>query len=63
MPVIAWTHRINDIALSSAVGNKDDAKHTVFYVCGPPTMTDEIVQYLKDQPNVAPERVLCEKWW
>ncbi|KAJ4413256.1 hypothetical protein N0V91_000230 [Didymella pomorum] len=63
VPVTAWTHRINDIALSSAVGNKDDAKHTVFYVCGPPNMTDEIVQYLKDQPNVAPERVLCEKWW
>ncbi|UPX14047.1 uncharacterized protein EKO05_0004539 [Ascochyta rabiei] len=63
VPVIAWTHRINDIALSSAVGNKEEAKSTVFYVCGPPTMTDEIVQYLKEQDNVVPERVLCEKWW
>jgi hypothetical protein len=63
VPVIAWTHRINDIALSSAIGNKEEAKATVFYVCGPPDMTDEVVAFLKEQQNVVPEHVLCEKWW
>ena len=39
------------------------AQHSVFYVCGPPDMTDELVDNLKQQPNVAEKRVLCEKWW
>lgn len=63
VPVTAWTHRIDDLALSSAVGNKAEAKNTVFYVCGPPAMTDEMVKFLKEQDAVDPERVLCEKWW
>lgn len=63
VPVTAWTHRIDDLALSSAVGDKTEAKSTVFYVCGPPDMTDEIVQFLKDQQHVMAERVFCEKWW
>ncbi|KAF2131834.1 hypothetical protein P153DRAFT_285181 [Dothidotthia symphoricarpi CBS 119687] len=63
VPVVAWTHRIDEIALSSAVGTKEEAKSTCFYVCGPPDMTDEIVKYLKEQEHVVPERVLCEKWW
>ena len=63
VPITAWTHRIDDIALSSAAGNKDDAKHTVFYVCGPPEMTDDITQYLTEREKIEPERVLVEKWW
>ena len=63
VPVCAWTHRIDDIALGSAIGNKKEAQNTVFYVCGPPDMTDEIVKFLKEQDNVVPQRVLCEKWW
>jgi hypothetical protein len=63
VPVTAWTHRIDDLALSSAVGNKLEAKNTVFYVCGPPEMTDEIVEFLKVQEAVDPDHVLCEKWW
>jgi hypothetical protein len=63
VPVCAWTHRIDDIALGSAIGNKKEAQSTVFYVCGPPDMTDEIVKFLKEQDNVVPERVFCEKWW
>jgi hypothetical protein len=63
VPVTAWTHRIDDIALSSAVGNKKEAQSTVFYVCGPPEMTDEIVKFIKEQDSVAPQRVLYEKWW
>lgn len=34
---------------------------TVYYICGPPSMTDEFVQYL--EPVVGKERVLYEKWW
>jgi NAD(P)H-flavin reductase len=45
------------------VGNKVEAKSTVFYVCGPPDMTDEIVEFLKAQDAVDPDKVLCEKWW
>ena len=63
VPVVAWTHRIEDIALSSAVGNRDEACSSVFYVCGPPEMTDSIVDFLKAQQHVRPEHVLCEKWW
>lgn len=63
VPVTAWTHRIDDIALSSAVGDREEAQSTVFYVCGPPAMTDAVVKFLKEQQHVVPERVLCEKWW
>ncbi|KAF2691407.1 hypothetical protein K458DRAFT_285792 [Lentithecium fluviatile CBS 122367] len=63
VPVVAWTHRIDDIALSNAVGNRDEASSSVFYVCGPPKMTDSIVGHLKKQEHIQPERVLCEKWW
>lgn len=63
VPVVAWTHRIDDIALSSAVGKPDDASSSVFYVCGPPEMTDSIVEHLKKQKHVHPDWVLCEKWW
>lgn len=47
--------------------NKDDLdakprqEDTVYYICGPPPMTDEFVQYL--EPVVGKERVLYEKWW
>ncbi|KAL5117714.1 hypothetical protein ACEQ8H_004324 [Pleosporales sp. CAS-2024a] len=63
VPVTAWTHRIDDLALSSAVGTKAEAKSTVFYVCGPPAMTDEMVGFLKAQDAVDADKVLCEKWW
>jgi ferredoxin-NADP reductase len=63
VPVLAWTHRINEPALDSAIGDQKQARQSVFYVCGPPDMTDEIVKYLKEQKTVTPKRVLCEKWW
>lgn len=40
-----------------------DLDSTVCYVCGPPRMSDETVAFLQDQPGMANERVLCEKWW
>ncbi|KAF2643100.1 hypothetical protein P280DRAFT_243955 [Massarina eburnea CBS 473.64] len=63
VPVVAWTHRIDDIALMSAAGSREEAKHTIFFICGPPDMTENTVEFLKKQPNVKPEYVLCEKWW
>jgi hypothetical protein len=63
VPVVAWTHRIDDTALASAVGTREDALSSVFYVCGPPDMTDSIVEYLKNKAHILSERVLCEKWW
>lgn len=63
VPVLAWTHRIDETALTSAVGNQTQARQSVFYVCGPPDMTDELVDYLKQQPIVVEKRILCEKWW
>lgn len=63
VPIVAWTHRIDEIALLSAVGNRDEARSSVFYVCGPPDMTDSIVQFLQAQGHVEPDRVFCEKWW
>jgi hypothetical protein len=63
VPVVAWTHRIDDTALSSAVGSRDEAASSIFYVCGPPAMTDSIVELLKSNEHIPPDRVLCEKWW
>jgi hypothetical protein len=59
--------RIDDGDLRAAVlgGNgKIDPQSTVAYICGPPQMTDEMVESLK---NILGEdgdkRVFFEKWW
>ncbi|KAH7309438.1 hypothetical protein B0I35DRAFT_439962 [Stachybotrys elegans] len=43
----------------------EQTESTYVYVCGPPTMTDEIVEGLTNSDNgvLAPDRVLREKWW
>lgn len=40
-------------------------KDTLMYICGPPTMTDELAAAVGDQGNgvIAAERVMTEKWW
>ncbi|KAJ5637985.1 hypothetical protein N7490_007864 [Penicillium lividum] len=58
--------RISEQDLRSAlVGgrNKPDPQHTVAYVCGPPAMTDELVEKLQGILGDKPQRVLFEKWW
>ncbi|KAH7109061.1 hypothetical protein B0J11DRAFT_586667 [Dendryphion nanum] len=55
--------RIDEAALKRALGDHHQRQSSVFYVCGPPEMTDSIVEYLGKQDNVSPDRVLCEKWW
>ena len=44
-------------------GAEHDRQGTVCYICGPQKMTDEFVNFLRQQPGMAEERVLCEKWW
>lgn len=48
--------------LRAAVG---DGRRTVCFVCGPPGMTDEVVEVLGGLvlKEDGKERVFCEKWW
>jgi len=55
--------RFDKSALMSVVGQQHERAASVFYVCGPPDMTDGIVQQLGETDGVGSERVLCEKWW
>ena len=59
---------LQDAIFAGSDGSKDDAtrRSTVCYVCGPPTMTDETVNVLKEMlggGEDASDRVLYEKWW
>jgi NAD(P)H-flavin reductase len=36
---------------------------TVAYVCGPPAMTDQFVDFLSSRDGMDKRKVLCEKWW
>lgn len=59
----ALTSRIDEAALIRAVECPEKRQSSVFYVCGPPDMTDSIVEQLCKQEHIGSERVLCEKWW
>ena len=62
--VSAFSRRPSDTDLLDAAGrSRDERTGTVYYVCGPPDMTDSLVQFFSDQEGVSPEQVLCEKWW
>ncbi|CAM1510265.1 Fc.00g006000.m01.CDS01 [Cosmosporella sp. VM-42] len=56
------TRRFSSDDVAAAIGNRDS---TLIYVCGPPTMTDEIVEVLTSPEGVGLEKrqVLTEKWW
>ncbi|KIW22767.1 uncharacterized protein PV07_11033 [Cladophialophora immunda] len=55
--------RIEHDDLFDALGPEGNRAHTVVYVCGLPTMTDEFVALLQKAPGMEDRRVLCEKWW
>jgi hypothetical protein len=59
--------RISDTDLRAAALGKDselDPRSTVCYVCGPPAMTDAVVEKLVQILGKGGEqRVLFEKWW
>ncbi|KAJ6189689.1 hypothetical protein N7519_004597 [Penicillium mononematosum] len=60
-------NRISDHDLRSAAvgaGGESDSYGTVCYVCGPPDMTDSIVEKLVEMLGDGGEqRVFFEKWW
>lgn len=70
LPNRTFARRISQSDLLRAIdgyGLRQDSStgrsRTLCYVCGPPKMTDEIVEFLQSQPGMAKERVMCEKWW
>jgi len=46
-----------------SLGPEVERNDTVAYICGPPSMTDEVVGALRNAEGMTDERVLCEKWW
>ena len=62
---LGWhiTRRIANEDLLRALGEIEQRKRTVCYVCGPAAMTDGFVEYLSGLDGLEPSRVFCEKWW
>lgn len=57
-----YDRRITAQDVRLAIGK--NAKDAVCYICGPPTMTDELVAAAKEVVGeTRRERVFCEKWW
>lgn len=70
LPNRTLSRRLHEADLKKVLDGYKDAhgaehtrSRTVAYVCGPPMMTDSLVAFLQQQPGMAKERVLCEKWW
>jgi ferredoxin-NADP reductase len=55
--------RITKSDMLGALGDVHARGSTVVYVCGVPTMTDELVDVAQQAPGMKPERVLFERWW
>ncbi|KAK7425424.1 hypothetical protein QQZ08_008103 [Neonectria magnoliae] len=57
--------RFGEEDLKAAFGGLEDLGSCVVYVCGPPTMTDEMVGVLTSLKGVGlePGQILTEKWW
>jgi ferredoxin-NADP reductase len=63
LPIVISQNRMASLDVSMAVGSKEEQRSSVFYVCGPPDMTDEITKFIQRHHDVDKARVLCEKWW
>ena len=55
--------RIGKRDLEQALGEVEERKGTVVYICGVPGMTDEFVKIAKEAEGMDERHVLCEKWW
>jgi NAD(P)H-flavin reductase len=56
--------RIAKDDLEAAIGKDRNIRQaTVAYVCGPPAMTDQFVDFLSTRDGMDKRKVLCEKWW
>jgi NAD(P)H-flavin reductase len=53
---------VEQVKTAINAGNSND---TLAYICGPPTMTDEIAAAIGQEGSgvIAAERVMTEKWW
>ncbi|KAL4913392.1 hypothetical protein BDW62DRAFT_214284 [Aspergillus aurantiobrunneus] len=61
-----YPRRINQEDLCRTVSGADvkfAPSETVCYVCGPPQMTDEVVNTITDLLNGQKDRIFFEKWW
>ena len=61
-----WTHfhagRFGREELQEALAPPDQRSSTVGYVCGPPQMTDQVVEQLSGADGMEASRVFSEKW-
>jgi len=55
--------RITNDDMLEVLGGVDVRGSTVVYVCGVPTMTDELVDAAQQAPGMDPKKVLFERWW
>lgn len=55
--------RIEEADLKSSLGEIQEREGTVVYVCGVPSMTDWIVDFVGKQEGMTASRVFCERWW
>jgi hypothetical protein len=56
--------RIEKDDLEAAIGKDRSIRQaTLAYVCGPPAMTDQFVDFLSSRDGMDKRKVLCEKWW
>ena len=58
-----YERRFEHGELVSSLGPEYERGNTVAYVCGPPAMTDEVVDVLQKAKGMEKENVLYEKWW
>lgn len=58
-----FERRFTTEEIVESLGPEVERDGTVAYICGPPSMTDEVVEALRKAEGMADERVLCEKWW
>ena len=58
-----YERRFEHRELVKSLGPEYMRGNTVAYVCGPPMMTDEVVDVLQKAKDMKEENVLCEKWW
>lgn len=64
LPANVKAGRVTHADLEAALGTDIRGRQsTVCYICGPPRMTDEFVDFLAGRKGMSGERVLCEKWW
>lgn len=55
--------RITKEDLLRVLGTVDERSDTVCYICGVPTMTDELVEVARQAEGMDSRHVLFERWW